>query len=47
MRFDEPLPQYHPGAQIRPGHPEDAGVQVDTKRAREWEREHRIEDDED
>jgi len=38
----EELPQWHPGAQIRKGHPEDAAVQVDRKKTEEWERQRRL-----
>jgi hypothetical protein len=30
------LPQWHPGAQIRPGHPEDAAIQVDKNWEQRW-----------
>jgi hypothetical protein len=35
----EELPQWHPGAQIRSGHPEDAAVQVDYKKTELWKQE--------
>lgn len=35
---DKQLPQWHPGAQIRKGHPEDAAVEVDCRKTREYEK---------